>query len=201
MMRSGFAVLVAILCALALVTDRAGVPAAKIVDVDRDSLMPVIRHRDEIGTDIITRPIGPALVAVLTTSVGEAETYLNEPSLSAEGLSADEAYEIAAANFREYIEGKLKLIDEAGFGTVTLDGRRETSLLVLDDFWEGLAVSTGASPIIVAPAREILFVSNAASPMAVDEIKAIGRSAHAAAQQPLSPDALIWRDGQWHASP
>jgi uncharacterized protein YtpQ (UPF0354 family) len=74
----------------------------------------------------------------------------------------------------------------------------ESSLLLADDFWDGLEGSVPGAIVIGAPARDALIITGSRSPAGIAKVRrAVDRMFLAGNRHLLTPDLLVRRRGIW----
>jgi uncharacterized protein YtpQ (UPF0354 family) len=74
----------------------------------------------------------------------------------------------------------------------------ESSVLLIDEFWEGLAESVPGDLVVGVPARDVVILTGSASRGGLERAtRAVERVFYANGPNLLLRDLLVWRDGQW----
>jgi uncharacterized protein YtpQ (UPF0354 family) len=74
----------------------------------------------------------------------------------------------------------------------------ESSLLLADDFWDGMEGSVPGAIVIGVPARDALIITGSRSPAGIAKVRrAVDRMFLAGNRHLLTPDLLIRRQGAW----
>jgi uncharacterized protein YtpQ (UPF0354 family) len=74
----------------------------------------------------------------------------------------------------------------------------ESSVLLLDEFWEGLAESVPGELVVGVPARDVVIITGSRSRTGLEKAtRAVDRVFYANGPNLLLRDLLVWRDGEW----
>lgn len=74
----------------------------------------------------------------------------------------------------------------------------ESSVLLVDEFWDDLERSVPGELVIGVPARDVVIITGSESPPGLEKARrAVDRVFFAGDQHLLSRDLLVWRDGIW----
>jgi uncharacterized protein YtpQ (UPF0354 family) len=73
-----------------------------------------------------------------------------------------------------------------------------SSVLLIDDFWEGLTESVPGDLVVGVPARDVVILTGSQSRTGLEKaMRAVDRVFYANGPNLLMRDLLVWRDGAW----
>lgn len=93
--------------------------------------------------------------------------------------------------------GDIRLAERDGRMLVQLDGRLESSLLLLDEFWDMESRNMRGELVAAAPTRTLLMFADSWNLVGVRGMQAAAQVALAGGESPLSSRLLARRDGHW----
>lgn len=176
-----------------------------------ENILPIVRNRNfltrfggEAGESGPDQPVSRALagdvVALLAYDSGTGPSIMSRRSLGLNGVSNPDAFGLAVANLLRVAANVSWAESDDGLRAARLDGTYESSLLLLDDFWDDVADELSGPVAAVAPTPGSLIVGRADEPDDVTLLRYYGLNAALDADG-VSTEVLVRRDGAWRVLP
>jgi uncharacterized protein YtpQ (UPF0354 family) len=171
------------------------------VQVTSTTFLPLLARADE-------DPYGDPAAPVLDEFLGElAVSYSFGPpygerlvswlDLDRLGLSRRVLRRQAADNLDGMLDS-VRVYGQPPAMMLSFDGI-ESSLLLADRYWEGLAASVAGDLVVGVPARDVVIVTGSESPEGLDKARnAVERVFFAGDEHLLCRHLLVRRNGGWH---
>jgi len=142
----------------------------------------------------ILEPYLPGLLVAYAIDRGDHYEVVARKHCEASNIGPEELRPLAIANLRRV----LPPIERHGSGPAYMlvaGGNLESSLLLLDDLWEGQASGVRGAIVAAVPARDVLLFTGSESPEGIAAIRAsIKRLSASSPDHPLT-DMLFQRTG------
>lgn len=115
------------------------------------------------------------------------------------GLTADEVYELGAANLRKELTPLMGVAKVAGHGQIgqLIGNAFNPSRLILIDSWIPLAEAQHGALIVAIPATDAVFYISEDTPIAIDALRTLVKKIVGGAPNKLSGNLYRWRTTGW----
>lgn len=169
--------------------------------VSREQVVPIVKDRAWVQGVLANHPAGSAgdpplqvrdalnaaLEVLYAQDTPQNIRYLTPDDLDAMGCVRSELRGLAVANLRRLLPRIERHAGER-VSMLTADGTFESSLLLLDELWEGIGQGMRGDIAAAIPSRDLLLFADTADPDALDELQrvasdAVGRSPYALTDQ------------------
>jgi uncharacterized protein YtpQ (UPF0354 family) len=102
-----------------------------------------------------------------------------------------------AAGFLDWMVDRVEIHGQPPALMLSFSGM-ESSVLLADSFWDGLAGSVPGDIVIGVPARDVVILTGSRSPAGIAKARrAVDRVFYAGGAHLLLRDLLIWQGGGW----
>lgn len=143
----------------------------------------------------VVRDLGNGLIVGYAVETGKELEWVRPHQLAEALLSPAELHDLAVRNLETRARGAVKLQAYGPIHAVIMDGRCESSLLLLDSLWDrGLVRSVSNTFAVAVPSREILAFCDADSEKGVAELRKVVARVFRGGQH-LVTDQLLRREG------
>jgi hypothetical protein len=151
------------------------------------------------GVYPITQPLVDDLVVIYVIDLPTATEVLDRKHLDKCGVKAEQVQTLALDNLRKKAaDFQLKTVpDLPGIYLVQGDNYYETSLPLLDEYWNAQRFPFKGEIVIAIPARGRLLVADGADKQAIDGLAQIARHIFDSAPYNTTPMLYARRGGHW----
>ena len=177
----------------------------------KNNLFPIVRHIEyanaiktfaKDATDLheyFVKPLDADYRILLALDTDDSISVPPLKDLQILEMSETELLTLAVDNFRRKYFDKISVEQGDGIHMVLLDGNYETSVLLLDEYWEKESGRLQDNIIAVSPARDLLLYAQESNADAVRQIIRVAEDNILSLSNAISDKPLIWRDGLWSA--
>ncbi|MEL6265085.1 MAG: hypothetical protein AAFR52_05470 [Pseudomonadota bacterium] len=174
-----------------------GGPDPRLPPLDR--LIATVRHGDlvtdpELAGHTVSRPIAGDLHQVLSLDAPRYMRHVTPDEVAALGVPADALHDRAAGQ----VMAIMGPPDYQSLGRVTMPmggGVYESSLVVVDAFWDAMRQRHGAAMVFAVPTRDVLLVGPDEAAVQ-DDIAGMAASIFRDNAHAISPALHRWREGR-----
>ncbi|MBY0262588.1 MAG: DUF1444 family protein [Phycisphaerales bacterium] len=163
---------------------------------DRPWLDSLPRRPGQAVADVAFRDLNGELVVVYGVDRDSSVSYPSWAEITAAGISRDEVDRLAIENLRQRL-GPITVRGGDGLMMVTAGGVYESSLLLLEDFWDAGRLGIKGEIVVAVPSRDILVIADGARPDSVRRLREIAENTVGSGSYPLVPTAFVRRDGKF----
>ena len=164
-----------------------------------DRLVATVRHGDlvtdpELAGHTVSRPIAGDLHQVLSLDAPRYMRHVTPDEVAGLGLPADALHDRAAGQ----VMAIMGPPDYQPLGRVTMPmggGVYESSLIVVDAFWDAMRERHGPAMVFAVPTRDVLLVGPDEA-AAQDDIAGMAASTFRDNAHAISPALHRWQDGR-----
>jgi hypothetical protein len=110
----------------------------------------------------VLRPLVGELLVAYVRDEENTFAFLNRSDLAVLGISEEELHKLALENLPRRMQA-IQIHGNYPEFMITCGGNLEATALLRDDLWDHLAGQLKGNPLAVAPARDLLFVTDSAS--------------------------------------
>jgi hypothetical protein len=151
---------------------------------------------------LVTRPFIGRLLITYLVDQGDRFQYVQHRHLDAVGFTEDRLHSCALHNLGlRTAGGEVRIALRGSITAVFFDGNLESSLMLLDPFWQYIADRLGGGEAIAAaPTRDMLAVCPAHSIAGRQELKAVIERLWPVGDHLLTRDLYLRRDDAWQVA-
>ena len=148
---------------------------------------------------IQARPFVEGLVLLPALDSPRTIRIMSEKDNVALGLTAQEVFDLGAANLRRELRPLTEIAKAAGRGQIgqLVGDAFHSSRLALHDTWAPLANAQNGTLIVAAPATDAVLYIGEDTTVAIDALRTLVRNVLARAPNRLSNILLRWRENGW----
>lgn len=168
--------------------------------LDPGKLFPIIFSLERVPSfvpdDALCDTFAPGLTIVFAVEDGLSRTFITETNVHELGLQRYELLLNAMNNLRE----RLSKVERLGRGPTYLlkaNGRDEACLLLLDQFWEGMAKEVEGELLVAVPAQACLVFTDSRAKSGLVMLKAAIKALAGSGDARLSERIYVRRNGGW----
>jgi uncharacterized protein YtpQ (UPF0354 family) len=168
------------------------------VQVTRTTFLPLLLTADDerYSRDYLLDEFIGDLAVAYSFGPPYGERLVTRADLDRVGWAPRELRRSAMQNLYEVAERAL-IHGQPPALMLSFDGL-ESSVLLVDDFWESLEGSVPGELVVGVPARDVVIITGSESRPGLEKARrAVDRVFFAGDQHLLSRDLLVWRRGAW----
>jgi len=171
------------------------VPVIKVVEHESPDMEHVDLPADESP---VCNPFAADLIVMYAEDFPDRFAYLSKRRMRELGLTMDELHSLAVANLPNRVQ-KIELHGSAPRFMITAGGNFEATLLLHPTLWDDLSEHIPGSPMAVAPARDLLFVTSSEWEEGISFLREMAEKELEDKRYSLSKCLLVRRNGGWVA--
>lgn len=168
--------------------------------LDTSKLFPIIFSLERVPSFVpdnaLCDTFAPGLTIVFAVEAEAGRTFITEDNIQALGLQRYELLLTALNNLRE----RLSKVERMGRGPTYLlkaNGRDEACLLLLDQFWDGMAKEVEGELLVAVPAQACLVFTGSRAKAGLTMLKAAIKALAGSGDSRLSDRIYVRRNGGW----
>ena len=168
--------------------------------LDKNTLYPAIFALERVPAFVpdnaLCDTFAPGLTLVFVVEEGLSRTFITEDNVQALGLQRFELLLIALNNLRERL-GKVERVGRGPTYLLKANGRDEACLLLLGQFWDGLAKDVDGELLVAVPAQACLVFTGSQAKSGLMALKAAIKALSGSGDARLSERIYVRRNGGW----
>jgi uncharacterized protein YtpQ (UPF0354 family) len=109
----------------------------------------------EGGNELVSRPFNDHAIITYLIDRGETYSFVQQRHLVSHGITSDELHHRSLDNYRKL---PIRIEDRSSLKVVLVNGNLESTLLLIDGFWDLIRDDVKGNVIVACPSRDVLAI-------------------------------------------
>ncbi len=146
--------------------------------------------------ELVYDELNPQLVILYVEDTPNNMRYVSEAELKKTKIDRKELRALACDNLQRLLP-ELKFSGTNGFYMISAGGDYETSLLLLDSFWQDKRLRMKGDPVVALPGRGFFLVGDSANEAGIARLKKLSEKVYEESTYKLTPKLFVRQNNQW----